>query len=695
MNLRQLTTMLAAAIALQGASLSSAADYYPFNARFGAPLADLIEYPECPIESRECRRWGVSAAVPVAHRPETSIDLDYLERLYRGGINYIRFNDLDRSRNRIFESWIEGRYQEADQRLWLLDALIPQLRARNMQYALSANDAAYKAEYAGAPENKHPREYKFSQLTHEPAARLASEWMWWIYSRPTIGGEIYGHDPANRYVALVGEDSVYYGMFSHWGEQLDPGTREQLLQCYTEEVGYPPADLPARHTVQSNPAYGAALASCLERAEQNYYATLLTPKLRGVLPAQIATSNSWSGLGYLRHSAELGNVIDMNFYFDHILSSAVQSSGNVNEMVRNRSFISQPGLGSAGRDNILRSNLLTLFASGFDGVPLHISEWNHPFWSDYAYEGPLLLLAYASLQDVPLISLHNLFAWNDDKMVYSSLRGFSAHGNQIFQALNPTLALAYRRGDVRASDAEGSFRLRGQSKTMNEEMFHSMRDPSNLTTDVAQGLERRFRFAKDVGGQQLAPVGPDGPVNFPVRSDTGEIHWVVEDEKNATFTIETPRFLAVAGSLRYRQPKHRMQVAANHHGVVTAVALDGLDIVESEKILLTVVSSQRQSEQVERTVEDGRFPYPLKLVESAGLGGVVLRRVNAEVSLHGMRHSAYRISAIDENGEKYPAGSIEAVDGRVLFRVGGRDTPWYLLQPVARPDAPSQLRFTQ
>lgn len=654
-------------------------EFYPFDAQFGSGLSSLLAFPECDYGDHLCRRWGVAAEIPVPHRPAGSIDKKYLEKLDKSGVNFIRFNSIESKRNKIFIPWFEGDKRLLETQLSLLDEMIPLLKNKNMQYALSANDDSYKAKFYGAKANKEKiehKQFKSAQLTNQKAIQGAAEWLTWFYSRPVKGESYnYGDDPGNRYVTLVGEDSAYYGFFKDNGNKLDDATRNKLAECFNGDSWSVFDGLPKSWRLKKDAAGSVRMGECLSRMEQNYYSHLLTPTLNKILPSRRATSNSWYGLGYLRKSNKIGNIVDAHAYYDHVVYLSI--NGSRVEAVRNRSIIAEPGIDQHGQKNLVRANLLSLFASSVADKELYVSEWSHPFWSDYAYEGPLLTVAYASFQNYPLLITHTLMAWNDDKSKRISQHGFSAHGNQVFQVMNPTLALAYRRGDIASAQAASPIRANSTDMLFEQEMFSAAMDPSRLASSPELGLERHYRLAFDTLSASAAPVSDKS--HNTISSNTGEINWRFKDRETASLVIDTARFKAVAGSLQRANEAAAMQVTADTHGVVMAISGNDQPIAASASILLTAVSSQKgMNMKIDQVAKKG-FEYPLKAVLHPGDDSVLLKKIRANIALNAMTGKTYSLYSVDASGNRQFVKKISAVAGRVELTVGDHDTPWYLL----------------
>jgi hypothetical protein len=320
--------------------------------------------------------------------------------------------------------------------------------------------------------------------------------------------------------------------------------------------------------------------------------------------------------------------------------------------------------------------------------PLIVSEWNHSAWSDYAYEGPLLMTAYAAFQGYRGLLIHTYFGRAADVRVESGNRALAWVGNPVLEALTPTLALAFRRGDI----AEGKDTVSVTVGKNNDELMDLAAMNGEQTklgdgripfeTGFTHKLRVRLPGSESSGTAQGQGSSP-GEKAGEVKSSTGEILWN-RDPQRGVLRIDAPRFQAVAGHAENGATTRDASVQLAEHGAVTMISLDDKNIADSHEILVTAVSS---SENTNQTLEDKKARNGRvigKVITDPGSGPALLKRVRGSLSLRSGLPGQPRVYSMAVDGsltELQVQQDDRAREGHSYrFELGSRDSPWYLIR---------------
>jgi hypothetical protein len=395
-----------------------------------------------------------------------------------------------------------------------------------------------------------------------------------------------------------------------------------------------------------------------------------------------AATNDWYGYANLRANELAGNVVDMHGYFDHPLTRPGKNKGTATEMVRNLSYIASPAADASTMGRDFSSNFYNFFASALENTPMIITEWNHAAWSDYTYEGPILLACYAALQGYQAMVIHTYLSHNLPFKAPYSAKALAASGNPVLMSLSPSLGLAFVEGYVKESRKLVPITIAADEDGLWDATLRDQLDKNRRKTGTPYqtGFVHKLRVrltakSAENGKQELSPQGV-------WRSDTGEIVWNFRDPRKALFTVDAPKFQLAAGRLDNAEAKLTvLGVTLQDHGAVTAIALDDKPLEESSSILVTAVSSFRNTGAIRDEVN--KFGVWRNLVEvvDPGTNPVLMKRVAGRVTLRRAREKAISVSGIMPDGSlaEVPCDSQDTLsDGQVVtFPLGSVATPWY------------------
>ena len=327
-----------------------------------------------------------------------------------------------------------------------------------------------------------------------------------------------------------------------------------------------------------------------------------------------------------------------------------------------------------------------LCRSAVAGKPFTVSEYNHPFPNEYGCEMPLMLAAYAGLQDWDAVYAYTFnHHWDEALLGGDQVTGYFDIANEVSKMVQmPTASLMFQRGLVKPAKklVTVSFdenRTYDSLKEMRWDRigFHLDGDLSPLLPLVHRFRVGRFDAARTTRVEDLGFTPPEGGI----ASDTGELLWEAGAKREGRLTINTPRVQAAVGwvggrILKTADAEFRLNTP---FCAVSVAALDGQPLAKSKKILLVAAARCANTgmhwNAGRTSINDkwGGAPLLVEMVE----GEVVLRREAGA--------SVLRMVPLDGCGRPQPDHSVTPVqrDGgiRVPLRAG-EATVWYVLQPA-------------
>ena len=233
------------------------------------------------------------------------------------------------------------------------------------------------------------------------------------------------------------------------------------------------------------------------------------------------------------------DVVDAHAYWQHPQFPG-QAWDSVNWTISNTSLAN-----TVGSDNTLSG----LARQRIKGKPFTVTEYQHPSPNPYSAEGPLLLAAYAALQDWDGLWLFDYGA-GQDSVPMGQIRGFFDTGQHPLKMANLLVAAnLFRRGDVARAVEEVTVAL-----TLETEINLLQRDASawSIFSGAQLGLPTRLplisRVSTEVGANAAGSGEPlTDPLGNVLTADTGELTWDVPTTGKGYVTINTARTKALIG----------------------------------------------------------------------------------------------------------------------------------------------------
>ncbi|MBN1418183.1 MAG: right-handed parallel beta-helix repeat-containing protein [Planctomycetes bacterium] len=302
------------------------------------------------------------------------------------------------------------------------------------------------------------------------------------------------------------------------------------------------------------------------------------------LRALIEGTNHNYGLPCLRAESSL-DLMDCHAYWQHP-SFPRQPWSRTDWTIGNSPMLDDPR----------RSTIAGLVRSSVLGKPFTVSEYNHPFPSEYGCEMPLLLAAYAALQDwdavYPYTFCHRV---GDAEVAGDTVGNYFDIANEVPKMAQMIAAsLLFRRADVQpaerlvtvAYDPERVFdSLRAAGGSRGFEIDGPL---SPLLPLVHRFRVERFDADRTTRAAEIGFVEPGERI----ASDTGEIVWRTAKDAGGSLTIDAPRIAAAIGRIGGKRIRVGPATIAveTPFCAVSLVSLDGEPIARSARILLVAAA---------------------------------------------------------------------------------------------------------
>jgi hypothetical protein len=228
------------------------------------------------------------------------------------------------------------------------------------------------------------------------------------------------------------------------------------------------------------------------------------------------------------------------------------------------------------------------------GKPFVVSEVNEPFPHEFDAEQIPILAAYAALQDwdgVYFYTFESKLAGQWKGMIGDHF-DMTQHPTKIAQL--PVGAMIFLRGDVAKAR---ELVTRSYSR---DQVLEMMRMPMSAMPSFTSGYPARLPLVHEtrIACLDCTPRTAASPaMTMPITSDTGQLHWSVDDGTNGVVTIDTPRTQAMIGHVAQSGARTTNLTAdiSTPFAVITLQSLDGKPIDHSNDLLLTTTARAKNT----------------------------------------------------------------------------------------------------
>ena len=385
------------------------------------------------------------------------------------------------------------------------------------------------------------------------------------------------------------------------------------------------------------------------------------------------------------HAMAQLDFLDNHRYWDHPYWVGVPGWSPTGWFINNQAWVNAPF-----------ANLFGLADTAVQGKPFTVTEFNEPFPNRYAAEAPLLLVAFANLQDWDALFQ---FAYTGDQLSYDAdhVKGFfDLAGNPIATGLMPVAARLFLSRQSAPAPTVSLLRYTQDERYDSAlsgwggSVAQYLQDSKGA--DPAAAFGSRVRIADF---DAAAPVTPTLPTPAgPVYTSAGsQLRWDVSDPARGLVSFNAPHAQGAVGFLAGRSvtlsnlalsmPADTAQFAA-----IVAQSRDGQPLAASRQVLLSVFTRVENTGQVwnsDETSLDDRWGRPPTLIEP----------LRMTVTLTMNDPAAVRVWALDETGApETPVTATVTAPNRLRFSVdtGVHKTMWYALSRLQKTYLPLCLR---
>lgn len=600
-------------------------------------------------------------------------------RLKKLGMNVVRFHHMD-NQSAPDGIWDKDMKDLDPGQLDKLDWMVYQLKIHGVYSNINTH---VSRNYPGSdykPDNLHYG--KSVDQFYRPYIEMQKDYAKKLLThRNPYTGNTYANEPAVAFVEVNNENSL----LSNWALIPDYNKLHQdaLIGLWKKWLSSNPkyaksagtnSDLIGiikNYKVKSTDLQKEMLWAFLSETELSY-AKEMTGYYKNDLKihAMLAqTQASYSGVEGVNRESQVSDFIDMHSYWEHP-NFPGQSWSSTNWKIRNSSMVSDKEGGT----------LISFGQHRVDGMPLTISEYDHPAPSFYCAEMFPMLNSVAAFQDFDGI-YHFTFDAPYEKGRIDNF--FSSAGHPLKQIFVPVGAVLFRMAAVQAGQHAVTLDIPSDSVLGKLVRFgdklHLHGSNMNYIWNEAGSTDALIvlhRMNVNMKAKEFKLSEPVPEPSTPWTSDTDEIIWNNSDSAKAVFEINTLSAKAAVGyiggkSIELGNVNISMDTTQNNWATITLTALDGKPIDKSSRILLVAAGR----------VENTGWKWDKDQTTLGGDWGNSPTRaegIPARLTLRNM--DKFSVHALDPSGN--PGTEImvsKNKDGQV-FGIGAQyKTLWYIL----------------
>jgi len=401
--------------------------------------------------------------------------------------------------------------------------------------------------------------------------------------------------------------------------------------------------------------------------EQKYWKTMRdhlkkTIGYRGIVFGTIistSTPNAQAGM----------DVVDTHSYWEHPQFPGDAWDSN-NWLINNRSIV-----------NHLDNALTGLAVQRVKGKPHMVTEYQHASPNLYGAEAPVLLAAYAGLQDWDGIWMFSYGSGTSDwNRGYVS--DFFAQDTHPSKMANLLLASAlFRRGDVAPAKSEYVLRFRPTDEVKAiTKAGNAWKIADGEVAGYPARLTLQKRFALAVGSKASGKTKlPSAPKGKKLTSDTKELAWDTSVKNRGIVTVNTKRTKAVVGFANGRSFNlggvvFKPGKTRNDWSTAGLVLTKGSSIFDQKGSTGVLVVTGEVANTGQKWTDSTKSSVGSNWGKSPTLVEVVPMTVTLPAKASGVK-----VYALDSKGVRKKSVKVKSLsDGRSQFKLGSSGTTlWY------------------
>jgi hypothetical protein len=613
--------------------------------------------------------------------PDKETAVNIAGRLRKLGMNVVRFHHMD-NQPAPGGIWDKERKELDPGQLDKLDWLVYQLKIHgiysNINTHVSRNypgcnyNGIEQFNYGKGIDQFYP---PYIEMQKDYAKKLLTH-------KNPYTGTIYAEEPAIAFVEVNNENSL----ISNWKllPRLNNQHKSDLLRQWNEWLASHPkyrkkegfsTDLMG---IISN--YGDNTPELQKEMMWSFLCDREMSYARGMVGyykndlkvrANIAETQAYySGVQGVYRESQVSDFDDMHSYWEHPEFPG-KSWSRTDWKIRNSSMVSDKNGGT-----------LTWFSMHrIAGMPLTISEYDHPAPTFYCAEMYPMLNSFSAYQDFDGI-YHFTFDEPYDGGRIDNF--FSSAGHPLKQVFIPVGAVIFRMGVVSPGqhvvqlNLPPSAVLENLVKTGDQIRLHV----SNMKyiwneASATPGLEILHPMNVNVkadafGLSEKVDAGPG-----PWTSETGEIIWDTRDSANAVYEVNSPAAKAAVGyiggkSIGLGDVTIAMDTTAYNWATITVTALDGLPVSTSSKILVVAAGRAENTDwkwNADKTSLGGDW----------GKAPTITEGIPATLTFRNM--DKFKVYTLDPSGKQVEEVPVIIRGAEQSFGIGAQyKTLWYIIE---------------
>ncbi len=601
-------------------------------------------------------------------------------RLRKLGMNVVRFHHMD-NQSVPDGIWDASKKELDPGQLDKLDWLVYQLKLHGIYSNINTHvSREYPGcDYEGIDQFNYGKAIdQFYRPYIEMQKEFAKELL--THKNPYTG-TTYVEEPAVAFVEINNENSL----ISNWSllTKLNKDHKTALLQQWKEWIGAHPEYLKkegfsndlmsviANYSEKTNVTQKEMLWGFLMERELSYAREMMDYfKKELKVKANIAETQAYySGVQGVSREAKVSDFDDMHSYWEHP-DFPGKSWSSTNWTIRNSSMVTDKQTGT-----------LTWFAQHrIAGMPLTISEYDHPAPTFFCAEMFPMLNSFAAFQDFDGIYHFTFDAPYDGGRIDNF---FSSAGHPLKQIFVPAGAVLFRMGAVQPGthtvqlDLPPASVLENMVKTGDKIRLHG----SNMKyvwqdAGASPGLAIQHPVNVNVKASEFKLSEPVTASAGPWESETGEIIWDNRDSINAVYKINSPSAKAAIGyiggkNIELGNVTIAMDTTRYNWATITLTSLDGKPVEQSSRVLLVAAGR----------VENTGWKWDAGKTTLGGDWGkspTIAEGIPAEIIFKGM--DKFTVFALDPAGNRLNEVPVSMKGSESSFGIGAQyKTLWYII----------------